>query len=407
MKKSEGTHSTTHNHGSHDAIVKHHTDHDNMAEEAKIMKPSIALRDDPYYRIDPDKYNGWFRGYVRQDWGTIDPRQGGEVEELRAGWIELFFDLIYVAGIVHISSEAVYSLEGDSSYSYADTTDDSHYYSTSNTTDPYATTAGHHRLLLAGSSTHDGGDIESNYFDFLWCTFGEFALLVSIWNEHVQIESKFVLDQRMDSSMRFLVMLFILLMGGSIKDAQDHFQIFLLGFIIVRILLIMIYFKISLIPRAKGHGYANMLLNTIIVIICIILEFTIDGGAATWFWTYTCLYLFSYFGGWVAQWSRYYSIAIPVNVPHLTERLGLFTMLILGEAIISLMTADVDDETVNESEFGIFGWVAVWAIAFLITYSIGLLYFDSQPSEHAIIHVPGSHALRSTGMIVFFFCVLV
>ena len=34
-------------------------------------------------------------------------------------------------------------------------------------------------------------------------------------------------------------------------------------------------------------------------------------------------------------------------------------------------------------------------MAILSTYSIGLFYFDSHPSEHGVIHLPASHACRS------------
>ena len=143
------------------------------SEQVPVIKPSIALRDDPHYRIDPTRFYGWFRSYVRQDWGTINVREGGEIEELRAGWIELFFDLIYVAGIVHISSEAVYSLDT------VETSYDSSDYSSYNSTDVYTTT-GHRRL--AGSS--DGELVSSNY-DFLEATLVQFGLLVCCWNEQV------------------------------------------------------------------------------------------------------------------------------------------------------------------------------------------------------------------------------
>ena len=62
-------------------------------------------------------------------------------------------------------------------------------------------------------------------------------------------------------------------------------------------------------------------------------------------------------------------------------------MSILDDAIISSMTADIDDDTARDSDFG---------FAFVITYPIGLLYFDSQTPEHTNICIPASHVLRST-----------
>ena len=61
--------------------------------------------------------------------------------------------------------------------------------------------------------------------------------------------------------------------------------------------------------------------------------------------------VFSYFVGWIGGWVRHFLIAIPVNVLQLTEKLGFFIMLILDDAIISLMTAHVDDDTARGSDF--------------------------------------------------------
>ena len=342
-------------------------------QNGKAVKSPHALRHDPYYRIDPNKYNGWFRGYVRQDWDTVDPDEDVEVEELRAAWIELFFDLIYVAGIVNISEQAVHSFE------------DEH---------------GHHddTYVYDSGDYHETSDIESVYFDFLWCTFAQFGLLVSVWDEHVQLQSKFILDQRMDSILRGIIMLFVVFMGASIKDSTEHFQFFLIFFIIIRLLLILVYLKISLIPRAKNHGRANIASNVVIIIVCAILVATVEGDTLTWIAAFVGVYIVTKICGSLARWSIYKDISIPVHVPHIVERFGLFVMLILGESIISLMTTEIDEDTfTNSTHFGPIGWIVVWALAFLITYSIALLYFDSQPSEHAIMHVPGSHALKRTG----------
>ena len=75
------------------------------------LTPSTALQNEDHYRIDPERWHGLLRGYVRQDWKTVNVPDG--VDELRANWGELFFDLIYVASIVHLSAEAAYSIADD------------------------------------------------------------------------------------------------------------------------------------------------------------------------------------------------------------------------------------------------------------------------------------------------------
>ena len=88
-------------------------------------------------------------------------------------------------------------------------------------------------------------------------------------------------------------------------------------------------------------------------------------------------------------------------MPHIAERYGLFIMLILGESIISIMSADLGELNL-EQEF-------VWAddgtppsqvlvvfviLVFYMTYCIGRLYYDCQPSEEAIMEGHDNHALR-------------
>ena len=102
--------------------------------------------------------------------------------------------------------------------------------------------------------------------------------------------------------------------------------------------------------------------------------------------------VFSYFVGWIGGWVRHFLIAIPVNVLQLTEKLGFFIMLILDDAIISLMTADVDDDTARDSDFGFAECIAVQATTFVIIHAIG------QTPDHTIIYIPASYALRSTGI---------
>eukprot|EP01083_Nonionella_stella_P169654 575778_1 len=78
------------------------------------IKTAATLQTDSFYHIDPNKHCQIFRGYVRQDWDTINVEHGSE--ELRAGWIDILFDLIFVACVVHLATEAVYSIPSDDAH---------------------------------------------------------------------------------------------------------------------------------------------------------------------------------------------------------------------------------------------------------------------------------------------------
>ena len=76
-----------------------------------VFIPSSALLHHPLYSIDVTKHCTILRGSVRQDWNTIETDDDEERnwEELKPHWFELFFDLMFVAAIVHISSEVAYA----------------------------------------------------------------------------------------------------------------------------------------------------------------------------------------------------------------------------------------------------------------------------------------------------------
>jgi len=72
---------------------------------------------------------------------------------------------------------------------------------------------------------------------------------------------------------------------------------------------------------------------------------------------------------------------LPINVEHVTERVGLLVMIVMGEAIIGLTSTPA----VHSPEY--FGLLAM---GFLLVSCLQLLYYDSQPL------LPEDHALRRT-----------
>lgn len=70
---------------------------------------------------------------------------------------------------------------------------------------------------------------------------------------------------------------------------------------------------------------------------------------------------------------------IPVNVEHMAERYGLFTMLFLGESIIAIVT-ETRVDSINDAIIVFFG--------FAIVYAVRAIYYGAQPNS------PDDHALR-------------
>eukprot|EP01083_Nonionella_stella_P285295 971106_1 len=135
-------------------------------------------------KIDPNKWFGLFRGYIRQDYYE---------DELRASWGELFYDLIFVACIVHLAYEGVHSL-------------------------PTHEEPTHRRLETA--TTHTESTHCSTEYDYLILVFAQFGLFTTFWLEKVMYITHFLFNQCMDEFLRVMYMAMILSMGIFVSNDE-------------------------------------------------------------------------------------------------------------------------------------------------------------------------------------------
>eukprot|EP01084_Bolivina_argentea_P163343 284183_1 len=211
-------------------------------------------------------------------------------------------------------------------------------------------------------------------------------------------ETHFVLNQVMDYLMQLLFMSFILCLGIFIYDDPAYHVAFQISYEGLKVVCIMIYCKVSMIPRAKVHAIYHIVECCIVVVVLICVACFYRGCAFDYFLIYSGFFVFEYFSS-VLEWSiidketGQLRFALPLHIAHISERFGLFVMLILGESIISILSV---------STFSDGGWALARDIMFVLatfwmTFMIGVLYYDSQPSEEEIMHHHGAtHALRST-----------
>ena len=162
--------------------LKQELDEREVKRSSTHLTPSTDLQNKSSHRIDPEKYFGLLRGYIRQDWNTVNVPDG--VDELRANWVELFFDLIYVACIVHLSSEVTYSLPGES--------DD--------------------RRRLASASSDSYGCSGGWEYAYIFTAFAQFLLLYNGWFYCVWYKTSFVMNQKLDDLLGLMFMVSILCM---------------------------------------------------------------------------------------------------------------------------------------------------------------------------------------------------
>ena len=225
----------------------------------------------------------------------------------------MFFDLLFVAAIVHISTEVSYAF--------------------------------------------DVGD-----FLFIATVFPQFGLLVLSWLEQVLYRSRFRMTQSVDSFLHFLYMAFVLLMGLGIGTEQ---QLVLIMYSLTRCVMLLMLGKTSLIPRARAHSLYMMAEPVMTITSALMLEIFVNstkwrsedigyvhvhddehngGGRAVgadqqWLWLAVYGSLFGCSLVYMTMMVylsciRSLGINLPINVPHISERMGALVLIILGETII-------------------------------------------------------------------------
>ena len=275
-------------------------------------------------------------------------------EELKPHWLELFFDLMFVAAIVHISTEVA---------------------------DAY----------------------EDGQLMFIYSVYPQFGLLVLCWLEQVLYHSRFRMTQTADGFLRFVYMGFVLWMGLSIGDSTSQItqKLFLVSYCFTKLIMSIMFAKTFFIPRARNHSIYMLIENIVSIIAVVLIGFLVnvseneyDSKFWVWMIIYWALFVYSWFHMVVLvylRWIRELGINIPINVPHIAERMGAFVLIILGETIISIMVQHVEaktDELVRA--------YTVTMSFFVIVYCIGKLYFQCQPTEHELHHHKKSHAMSTS-----------
>ena len=99
-------------------------------------------------------------------------------------------------------------------------------------------------------------------------------------------------------------------------------------------------FQVMMIPRARTMAQFTITSSCIIIVIILIILFTLkDGCALDYFGIYLGIYIFEissfFLNRKISIWLECDpTYSIPIHVPHVAERFGLFIMLILGESLV-------------------------------------------------------------------------
>jgi len=208
-------------------------------------------------------------------------RSFGHDSTRKVTWLELFFDLIFVAAVAQVASplHSDYSLVG----------------------------------LIRFTPL----------FGLIWWA----------WTGHTVFSTRFDSDDGVQRTLTLVQMFAVAAMAANAKDALDTRSSagFAAAYAMVRFLLVVQYFRARHVPEARplttrylaGHGSAAVLwlLSALV-------------PAPERFWIWAVAFAIDLGTPWLAV---PHSVSVPPDAAHLPERFGLFTLILLGESVVGVM----------------------------------------------------------------------
>jgi low temperature requirement protein LtrA len=196
-------------------------------------------------------------------------------------WVELFFDLIFVAAVSQVAAPL------------------------------------HDHYSLMGLVRF------TPLFVLIWCA----------WTGHTLFSTRFNTDDVVQRLLTLAQIFAVAVMAANAKDALDSRSSagFAAAYAGVRIVLVGQYFRARHVHEARplttryliGHGIAALLWLVSALI-----------PAPTRFWIWGIAFVIDLGTPWIAV---RHSAKIPPDAAHLPERFGLFTLILLGEAVVAVM----------------------------------------------------------------------
>jgi len=264
----------------------------------------------------------------------------------RATWLELFFDLIVVVAV------------GDAS-----------------------------EIL---SEAHGGHIATHQVLHFVLV----FLPLWWIWAGHTIYANRFDTDSRQHRLSTLVIMFLLIVISAQISaGAQDHYVLAVAGYCGARLIIAAMYF----VSRHKHHdrgGFATTV-GTVFAVGAVI---SLSSVLLDRPWSYVVFYAGIVFDMAALVLLNRRLHVVPAHTPHLIERVGLLTIIMLGESVISISAA-LAGIAWNRSNViaAISGFVMVSAIWWIYYDSFHLLEQRKLTTGHSILY---SHFFLFIGLAI-------
>jgi low temperature requirement protein LtrA len=160
-----------------------------------------------------------------------------------------------------------------------------------------------------------------------------FALIWWAWTGHTVYSTRFDSDDVIQRVLTLVQMFAVAAMAANAKDALDSRSSagFAAAYAAMRFVLVAQYFRARHVPNAgplttryvAGHGFAAVLWLASALI-----------PAPARFWIWAAAFAIDLGTPWIAI---PHSVKVPTDAAHLPERFGLFTLILLGESVVAVM----------------------------------------------------------------------
>jgi low temperature requirement protein LtrA len=261
---------------------------------------------------------------LHQDW---DEKQGGR----DVTWTELFYDLYYVGALFNIS----------------------------------------HVFKAEHPTAHQAG------LALLYNT-----LFYFLWFEHTVTSTRFRLDGLFYDILRLIHQLGVLGMVLAVQEL-GWYRLFAAGYLLAQAALLVIHVSIYIcIPRARALSGNTILSRLVTLALALAVAASPYDTSHHWHVFYILFSVTAFIDAITPSLPFLLpSVSeVPLHVEHMSERLGLFTILYLGEAIIGF---SIEPITSHSLEFlGI-------ALSATTIWSLHLIYYHIHPGQH-------THAFRQS-----------
>jgi low temperature requirement protein LtrA len=160
-----------------------------------------------------------------------------------------------------------------------------------------------------------------------------FVLIWWAWTGHAVFSTRFDTDDVVQRGLTLVQMFAVAAMAANAKDALDSRSSagFAAAYAAVRFVLVAQYFRARHVPDARplttryltGHGLAAVLWLVSALV-----------PAPARFWIWGLAFAIDLGTPWIAV---HHSVKVPPDAAHLPERFGLFTLILLGESVVAVM----------------------------------------------------------------------